>query len=172
MKIFKLTFVLVIFLSCKKEKFEPTVVLIGFKKTVTTEKLFEFINFYNFDVEYINGKPYYSSLSPDSLNYIEDYLNTKNYTNDGQMWFINGHLDYSTNKIYIVPYLFEMHKLSNQTDWLKSIDNLKFKEKNSNGFILKLFVPNGKEEEWVKTFRSLDFVEWSELNYYNELEKN
>ena len=187
MKILKISLILLIFafLSCEKEsnesidqtnhsdeKFIPTDVLVKVKGYYTIDKVFNFINLFNHEVEYINSQVYTSTLPPDSLKYILDYLNAKPYTNDGSGWFVNGYLHYKTQQITIFPMLFQIKKKEYQRDWLLSMVKLKLSEDTNSltdGCIIFFHVPEGTEKEWEKRFEAFDFVEWAELNYYVEL---
>lgn len=153
-------------------RFVPTDVLVKIKGDYTIDKVFEFINHFNHDVENIHSQAYTSELPSDSLQYVLDYLNTKSYTNDGNAWFVNGYLHYQTNVITIFPRLFDITNLAYQKDWLESMKLLKLKEDTkgkSAGCIIYFHVPVGKEKEWEKRFEKYEFVEWAELNYYADI---
>jgi len=93
--------ILVLF-SCKKNsnddiekqerEFVPTDVLVKTAAGHSIDKVFDFINSFDHEVENIKCGYYNSSLSPDSLQYVLDYLNAKPYTNDGNMWYVSGYL--------------------------------------------------------------------------------
>ena len=178
--LFILSISLLILFSCDKEdeqnqiqeKFVPTDVLVKTKGTYTIDKVFDFINSFDHDVEYIYGGVYTSSLPSDSLIYVLNYLNAKTYTNDGDVWFVTGYLHYQTQVITIFPKLFDIKNMENQTDWLQSMQFLQLTEqtdKETNGYIIYFHVPTDTEKEWVEKFKEYDFVEWAELNYIVEI---
>jgi hypothetical protein len=180
MRTFALLFIIFLgFSSCEKyryeertnseEKFVPTDVLVKTKGYYTIDKVFEFINLFDHDVESIKYGFYTSSLPLDSLQYILDYLNAKPYTHDGVRWHVTG---YTTDVITIFPKLFKMKNKEYQADWLQSMEILKLAEKTNmegSGNIIFFHVPVGKEKDWVEKFKKYDFVEWAELNYIVEL---
>ena len=178
--LFILSISLLILFSCDKEdeqnqiqeKFVPTDVLVKTKGTYTIDKVFDFINSFDHDVEYIYGGVYTSSLPSDSLIYVLNYLNAKTYTNDGDVWFVTGYLHYQTQVITIFPKLFDIKNIENQTDWLQSMQFLQLTEetdKKTNGYVIYFHVPIDTEKEWVEKFKEYDFVEWAELNYIVEI---
>ena len=86
MKTLKYFLIICLFLlnSCEKnetgdsnEKFVPTDVLVKTKGYYTIDKVFNFINSFDHNVEYIEDGIYTSSLPSDSLQYVLDYLNAK-----------------------------------------------------------------------------------------------
>ena len=154
------------------EKYVPTDVLVKVKGYYTIDKVFEFINDFDHEVENIHSQVYTSNLPSDSLQYVLDYLNAKSYTNDGNTWFVNGYLHYQTKVITIFPRLFNMKDTTYQTDWLKSMEILKLQEDTEGetaGCIIYFHVPKGKEKEWEKKFEQYEFVEWAELNHIVEI---
>ena len=185
MRIFKiiLTLLLFTFISCEEdstedlekkneEKYVPTDVLVKIKGYYTIDKVFDFINSFDHDVENIHSQVYTSALPSDSLQYVLDYLNAKPYTNDGVRWFVNGYLHYQTQIITIFPRLFQIKNKDYQYDWLASMEILKLSEQTegeTSGCIIYFHVPEGKEKEWEKKFEEYDFVEWAELNYIFEI---
>ena len=153
------------------ERFVPTDVLVKTKGYFTIDKVFKWINKLHLDVESIKYGFYTSSLPPDSLQYILDYLNAKPYTHDG-VWNVTGYIHYKTNKITIFPKLFHMNNKKYQKDWLKSMRKLKLVEDTTSevsGNNILFHVPKGEEKKWVKKFRKYDFVEWAQLNYIVQL---
>ncbi|MFD1552951.1 hypothetical protein DNU06_15895 [Putridiphycobacter roseus] len=182
MKLFRITLMLVALsiLSCKKEQnvdkngaYVPTDVLVKIKGDYTVDKVFDFINSLDHEVEQIHSQVYTSELHADSLQYVLDYLQAKTYTNDGNGSLVYGRLDNQTNGIKIFPTLFDMNNSSYQADWLSAMQILKLKEETSSetaGCTIFFHVPAGQEKEWVKNFEEYDFVEWAELNYIIELD--
>jgi len=60
----------------------------------------------------------------------------------------------------------------NQKDWLQAVKKHRLKENfiyDHSGFTIHFKVPVGWEKYWIRYFRKLDFVEWAELNYYDEI---
>lgn len=155
--------------SNSEVKFVPTDVLVKTRGEVSIEKVFEFINLFDHDVESIKYGFYTSTLPLDSLQYILDYLDEKPYTHDGIRWHTTG---YTTDEISIFPKLFKMKNKEYQADWIQSMEILGLAEKTSmegSGNIIFFHVPEGKEKEWVRKFKENSFVEWAELNYIAEL---
>jgi hypothetical protein len=123
-----------VIVSCKKEsteepidsdvKFVPTDVSVKTKGYYTIDKVFDFINSFDHDVEYIKYGTYTSSLPSDSLQYVLDYLNAKPYTHSG-VWHVTGYLHYQSQKITIFPKLFQIKNKEYQADWLKCDHSLK-----------------------------------------------
>lgn len=152
--------------------FVPTDVIVKTKRGFTIDKVFEFINQYDHSVEYISSTAYISSLAPDRLQYILDYLNAKKYTNRPQ-WPVSGNLHYATNDIYVFLRLYDIKNKNNQKDWLQSIEILKMKELIEGddfvGSIVYFHVPAGAEKEWVEKFKALPFVDWAETNNYLQI---
>lgn len=153
------------------EEFVPTDVLVKTNASYTIDKVFDFINSFDHDVEYIKRGKYTSSLPSDSLTYVLNYLNAKSYTNDGNTWFVTGYLHYQTQIITIFPRLFDINNIENQTDWLQSMEILQLSEqldRETSGYVIYFHVPIGTEKEWVEIFETYDFVKWVELNYIAE----
>jgi|SRR5688572_28642230 len=155
-------------------KFVPTDVIIKTKGYFTIDKVFEFINEFGHDVEYVHNGIYNSDLPSDSLEYVLNYINSKPYTNsDG--WHASGYVHYLTNRITVFPRLFDIKNSGYQEDWLHTMDVLKLIEKTDaevSGYVIYFHVPEGHEKEWVEKFKKYDFVEWAELNYILEVELN
>jgi hypothetical protein len=173
---------LFILISCKKEtnndnndlkeKYVSTDVLVKTKGYFTIDKVFDFINSFDHDVEYIDCGVFNSNLPSDSLQYVLDYLNAKTYTKSKDARFMTGYLHYQTQQITIFPKLYTIKNKSYQADWLQSMVILQLTEqtdKETNGTLIFFHVPEGKEKEWVAKFKAYDFVEWAELNYVVDL---
>jgi len=160
------------FISCKKKtevvvedpnlKFVPTDVSVTTSSNFTIDKVFEFINSLDLNVEYIKYGTYTSALPSDSLQYVLDYLNAKPYTNVNHTWFVTGYLNYNTQIITIFPRLFQIMNKEYQADWLQSMKFLQLLEKP--GYNIYFHVPEGKEKEWVAKFKKYDFVVSANLN--------
>ncbi|PXX97741.1 hypothetical protein DF185_17375 [Marinifilum breve] len=158
---FILIIVLISVLACEQDtdndiekpdyEFVPTDVLVKIKGSFTINKVFDFINSLDLDVENIHSQVYTSNLPSDSLQYVLNYLNKKPYTNDGNTWFVNGYLHYQTKVITIFPRFFDIKNKPYQLDWLDSMKILKLKEQTEGetaGCIIFFHVPEGKEMEW------------------------
>lgn len=154
-------------------EFAPGDVIVGIKSGTGIKETFDFINQFDHTVDNIDRLSYTSDLPSDSLQYVLDFLNGKSYTNDGINWFVTGYLHYQTNQITISPRLFEMHKIENQNDWLKSMKELKLHEKHNakiNSGVINFHVPEGEEKKWISIFKNFKIIEWAELNHINEIE--
>lgn len=154
------------------EKYVSTDVLVKIKGYYTIDKVFNFINSFDHEVENIKYGFYNSSLHPDSLQYVLDYLNAKPYTHEGDMWYVSGYLHYQTNQITIFPKLFQIKNKEYQSDWVQSMQILQLTEKTDeevSGNIIFFHVPAGEEKVWVDKFKTYDFVEWAELNNYVDI---
>lgn len=183
MKIFWIIPLLIlVLLSCEKDsngdfekqesEFVSTDVLVKTIAEYSIDKVFDFINSFDHEVENIKYGFYISSLPPDSLQYVLDYLNAKPYTHDGDMLYVTGYLHYQTNQITIFPKLFQIKNKEYQNDWLQSMQILQLTEKTDeevSGNIIFFHVPAGQEKKWVDKFKTYDFVEWAELNHYIDI---
>ena len=150
------------------EHYTPMDVFVKTKNYFTIVKVFDFINSLDLDVELINYGVYVSTMSSDNLQYILDCLNTKTYTNDGNVWWVSGYLHYSTNQITIFPRLYNMKNKDYQNDWLKSMNDYQLVESfayDHSGYVIHFRVPEGTEKQWETQFKKYEFVEWAELNY-------
>ena len=170
-----------VFISCKKESpkeltdsgiaFVPTDVVVKTKGYYTIDKVFDFINSFDHDVEYINDGIYTSRLPSDSLQYVLNYLNAKPYTHN-DVWHVTGYLQYQSQQITVFPRLFQIKNKEYQADWLKAMEKLQLVEvttSEASGYIVFFHVPTGDEKVWVEKFKKNDFVEWAELNYLLQL---
>jgi hypothetical protein len=143
--------------------FSPTDVFVKTKNHYTVDRVFEFINSLDHDVEYIYNGVYRSNMPSDQLQYILDRLNEKPYTHR-EGWNVTGYLHHQTQQITVFPRLFDMKNKAYQSDWLKSMNDFQLIEEP--GYIIFLHVPEGTEKEWVERFKSYDFVDWAELSIY------
>ena len=177
----KLIFILfsIILLGCNENsienfgEFTPTDLFVKIKGYYTIDKVFDFSNTFDHDVENIHSQVYTSNLPSDSLQYVLDYLNDKPYTNDGNAWFVNGYLHYQTDIITILPRLFNIKNAEYQNDQLESMEILELNEQTegeTSGCIIYFHVPKGEEIKWRNRFEQYEFVEWAELNYYANIE--
>ena len=179
-KIILLIALIGLFSSCSNDsavtdnrKFVPGEVFVGIKSGTEISDLFNFVNLFDLKVDNVNSLTFTSDLPSDSLQYVLDYLNKKDYTNDGVNWFVTGYLHYQTSQITIFPILFGMDNKIYQQDWLNSMNELELNEKHdvdlSSGIIF-FNVPIGRELEWKNKFEKYNIVEWAELNYIDEIE--
>lgn len=152
----------------EKREFIPGDVFVGIKSGTNIDKVFNFINEFNLEVDNVYSLTFTSDLPPDNLQFVLDNLNEKNYTNDGINWFVTGYLHHQTNQIWIFPKLFEIDNVEYQQDWLASMVELKLREKHEvdmNSGIIHFKVPEGRELEWRNQFETYDIIDWAELNY-------
>ncbi|REA63756.1 hypothetical protein DSL64_04835 [Dyadobacter luteus] len=167
------------FVSCRKKdvqvepepRYKPTDVLVGMKNDASIADVFQFINSYEHEVETITGSFYISDLPVDSLEYVLLELNQKPYlTNPG--WKVGGYV--ADRLIHVFPRMYSMNQLSNQSDWLNTVSQLKLKllRRSSGGVVLYLHVPAGAEKDWVEKFKEQSDVQWADLNYYADIVLN
>lgn len=174
-----LLLLLSLFVSCRKEqhqieperRYKPTDVLIGLKNDVPVSDVFQFINSYNHEVEVITNSYYVSDLPADSLEYVLFELNKKPYLTSAG-WKVSASV--ADRIIHIFPRMYHMNDLSNQSDWLNTISQLKLKplKRSSGGITLYMRVPINAEKEWVEKFKEQSIVEWADLNYYADIVLN
>jgi hypothetical protein len=116
------------------------------------------------------GHYYESSLAGDSIQYIVDYLNSKDYINTNGFRAIEGgsvYIHNQTGTLTVFCNLWDM-TIENQEDWIETISILKLTERSSpRSFVLT--VPIGEEKEWVTTFKNIDSIKWAEWNCYAEI---
>ena len=133
------------------EHYTPMDVFMQTKNYFTIDKAFDFINSLDLEVELIQYGVYVSTMSSDKLQYILDNINSKPYTNDGNVWWTTGHLHYLTNQITIFPMLYKMKNKEYQNDWLQTMNEYKLVENFENDFSGYLFhfrVSEGTEKQW------------------------
>jgi len=155
-------------------RFVPTDVIVKTKGYYTIDKVFDFINSFDHDVECITSRIYTSALPPDSLSYVFNYIIRKTYTNNGgNKWFL-AYVDYDTKIITILPELYDIKNKDNQSDWLQTKYILRLSEETDiETSANKIFfhVPEGQEKEWVRKFEKYNFVKWAKLNYIVEINR-
>ncbi len=156
------------YIEVDERKFVPGEVSVGIKGGTNIESVFDFINQFDLEIDRINSLTFESSLPSAQLQTILDELNQKEYTNDGEIWFVTGYLHYQTNKITVFPQLFEIHNLAYQNDWLESMAKFKLAQKASG--IIRFYVPEGTERKWEMRFENFNIVDWAELNYIGGFE--
>jgi hypothetical protein len=134
------------------------------------EQSFDLINSYGLQIDAVMGHYYESSLAGDSIQYIVDYLNSKDYINTNGFRAIEGGsvcIHNQTGTLTVFCNLWDM-TIENQEDWIETISILKLTERSSpRSFVLT--VPIGEEKEWVTTFKNIDSIKWAEWNCYAEI---
>ena len=138
------------------------------KKDFTIDKVFDFINSLDIDVNYIYDVTYISSMPSENLQYILDNLNAKPYTSEGNMWRVSGYLHYLTNQIHISPRLYDIKNKDYQADWLKSMDDYQLVEDmryDFSGHSIVFQIQEDPENKGTPNFEEYDFVEWAEFSY-------
>lgn len=165
--------------GCKDETIENTEfcerfvggdVAIGIDQDIKLEESFDLINAYDLYINHIDGICYESNLPSDSIDYVINYLNAKEYINkNGFKAVKNGSvfLHYQTGLITVCCRLWDMTQ-PNQQDWIKTKKILSLKEKPSVKSIL-LTVPVGQEKKWVMTFKGRSSISYAELNCIVEI---
>lgn len=153
------------FTSCKKEikQYAPGEILVGINSSTSIEQLFNNTNVYNLKIDQLSGYFYTTTIPSDSLNYLKNLLNTKNYINNrgfsASVW-----THYETNIVHNTTFLFDMN-LTNQMDYISTLIFLRMQDNLSNTKNMLLKVPVGKEIYWRDKFRNENWVTWSDLNY-------
>jgi hypothetical protein len=137
--------------------------------SLTVEQIFELINSYDLSIRWIYTE-YESTLPIDSLEYVTDYLNSKDYINNsgnkvGVNWTIN--IDNQTGLITFRLAIMEMTKV-NQEDWLETMTILQIIERPFDKSI-EISVPIGQEVSWGKTFESKDNILFAVPSCYLEI---
>jgi len=179
MKNLSLFFLLLIFISlvaCEDEEItNPFLIdqyvkgelVVGFVPQTEINSAFELMNKFNFYIDHIYGFEYYSPWSPDSLEYLTQYLTSLSYLNHqgfGPGVFYNE----LENKIIIMPYFYGMN-LINQLDWLNQVDNLELIDSDTSFAHMLIKVPVGEEISWIEELEKSEIVEWVELNYIAQI---
>jgi hypothetical protein len=136
-------------------------------KTQYTEidKVFEFINLFDFDVKEIQGGTYLSSMAADTytLAYIIDNIKAKPYTTD--TW-VTGHLNWYNANIVIFLRLYDMENKNYQVDWKETMNEYKLENYNDGTqHIILFYIPEGTGEQWEANFTAYEFVDWAQLSY-------
>ncbi len=126
---------------------------------VSIERSFYLVNNYSLGIEMAVGLNYESGLPGDSIPYIVEYLNAKDYINSHGFAAVEGTSVYihpQTRVLTLFVNLWDM-TIERQQDWLETISVLRLTETQSPK-IFVLIVPNGQEKELVTAFESLDEV--------------
>jgi hypothetical protein len=164
--------------ACKKDspiyekEFRPTDVVVVTKSGFDLEQVFEFINSFDHEVEYIRSATFVSKLPSDSLSYVLKNLSAKPYLTNPTFSRVGGYLHYQTKEIYVFPVFFNIENKSSQQDWIETAKLFELEQReelDDNGFVILFHVPAGQEKSWVEKFSANDIVRVSELNYIADL---
>jgi len=145
--------------------YEEGTVLIGTNEDVSIEESFDLVNEYKLGIEAVFGHYYESSLPADSIQYVVEYLNSKDYINSRGFRAVEGgnvYLHHQTQALTVFCNLWDMTTERRQ-DWIETKSILKLTE-NPGTKSLLLIVPNGQEKEFVTAFEDLDQVKHASLN--------
>ena len=170
--------------SCKKKtpegdgqgpgcsRFEPGVVLVGFKNTVTMEEVFDYANNLHLPITEMFGFLFASPWPADSIPPMDTLLNTKPYIKSNafaaSVW-----MNAVTNVLTVSNPYWNMDAASQQ-DWLKTKKALGLTPilgaSNQLGGYILLKVPVGKEKRWVEDLKASPLISWTELNCYMDID--
>ena len=147
------------------ERYEEGTLLIGMRDDVSVQQSFDLFNSYGLHIASMAVPYYESSLPGDSIQYVVQYLNSKEYINSNGFRAVEGgsvYLHYQTQALTVVCNFWNM-TLENQQDWIETTSVLKLTEKPlPKSFVLT--VPVGEEKKWVTTFKNAETIRWAELN--------
>jgi hypothetical protein len=151
------------------ERYEEGRLLVGMKSG-SMERSFRLFNGFDFQIDEVSGNRYESSLPGDSIDYVIDYLNSKEYINtkgfgavkDGSVY-----LNYQTKVLTIGCTLWGM-TLENQRDWIETTSILKLTDTSDIRYFV-LTIPVGEEIKWATTFKTFNSVRWAEPNCYAQI---
>jgi len=132
---------------------------------VSIEQSFDLANEYDLGVEAVYGHYYEAGLPGDSIRYVLEYLNSKDYINSHGFKAVEGgnvYLHPQTQALTIRCNLWDM-TLERQQDWIETKSILKLTEEPGTKSLL-LIVPNGQEKELVTTFTNLSNVRTADVN--------
>jgi hypothetical protein len=166
-----------LFSTCKdevneegRERYETGKVVIGIKEGVDIEESFDLVNQYGFIIDEASGNHYTSSLPSDSLDYVINYLNSKEYINHSGFKAVKEgsvYLQYQTKVLTVNCILWNM-TIENQRDWIQTKSILKLTDK-SNYRSMIFNVPGKQEKMWVLTFKHMEEIRYAELNCIMEM---
>ena len=165
-----------VLLSCKKEKMpcsvDPPYVRNGFTKgkvhvgidsSVSTPLLYTYFNNLNLPISTIWGDNYISSISKDSIFYIDSILNTKSYIKNGgfssKAWS-----HYQTGVVHITNLFFNM-SIEKQQDFLQVKNFLRMINLSNNTNAATISVPAGDEEYWIGELKTKTWVKWADYKW-------
>jgi hypothetical protein len=128
---------------------------------ITIDKVFEFINLFEHNVDFITNDRFISSLPPHYQSNIVAALHAKPYIQS----FHTG-VDSSNNEIFMFVWLYSMDNKDYQVDWLKTMNDFELFEGGSHPYyFIQFLVPEGKEIEWQEIFETYsEFVSRTRLN--------
>lgn len=148
---------------CKR--YEEGKIIIQMYQHVNIEQSFDLINSYGLSIEMAAGHYYESGLPGDSIPYIVEHLNSKDYINSHGFRAVEGssvYLHPQTRALTLFCNLWDM-TIARQQDWIETMSILRLTETPSPK-IFVLIVPNGQEKELAKTFKDLDDVRYADPN--------
>ncbi|HEY3403113.1 MAG TPA: hypothetical protein VGK59_06990 [Ohtaekwangia sp.] len=143
--------------------FVPGDVLIGIKSTVTAEQVFDLMNGKQAFIYQMSGFYQHSTFPNDSLDFVVEELTDKSYFNTMGFSGGNAFIDAIDNRITVTQMFFNMN-LSNQQDWLETMDKLQLVDEEGSKHVL-IKVKPGREDETIEIFKSHEYVAWAMLNY-------
>ena len=147
------------------ERYDEGKIIIEMYQDASIDRSFHRINNYGLYVQMVAGHYYESGLPGDSIHYIVEHLNSKDYINSHGFSAVQGtsvYLHPQTRALTLFCNLWDM-TIARQQDWLETMTILRLTEIPSPK-IFVLLVPVGREKEFVKTFEGLDEVRYANLN--------
>ena len=129
---------------------------------ITIGKLFDFINLFEHNVEFITNDRFISLMPLHYQSNIVSALHAKPYIQS----FHTG-VDSNNNEIFMFLRLYNMNNRDYQADWLKTMNDFElFEGGNLPYYFIQYLVPDGKEREWQTKFESYnELVSSTRLNY-------
>lgn len=152
------------------EYYEEGTVLVGINDGLDSETLFDIVNQYNLTIDQVSADKYESGLPSDSLDYVVNYLNSKDYINNNGFSAVKGgsvYLHYQTNVLTVTCPLWNM-TLENQQDWINTKSILKLTDESRSRSLI-LSVPIGQEIKWATTLNHTENIRYAELNCYLQI---
>ena len=146
-------------------RYEEGRILVGMNENVSIEQSFDLANGYDLGVESVFGHYYESGLPGDSIQYVVDYLNSKDYINSHGFRAVEGgsvYLHHQTQVLTVLCNLWDM-TTERQHDWIETKSILNLTERPGTKSLV-LIVPNGQEKELVTAFEDLEDVKYAGLN--------
>ena len=134
-------------------------------KYTDINKVFDFINSLDLDVQEIQYGTYLSSMdaNQDILQIVINNLKAKPYITDS---WVTGHLGWYNANFVIFLNLYDMHNKDYQADWIKTMSEYKFKNyAEGPEHLVVFYIPEETGKQWETKFAGYDFVDWAELSY-------
>lgn len=144
--------------SCKDQysndvtciRYREGIVYVALREGERSKDFFAFVNDNHLGIEVMIANQYESSLPTDSIDFVINYLNSKNYiTLTGWKAYKGGTVrlvDQAKVVVYMCP-LWGMTE-TNQRDWFETMSVLKLSDEGSlMGATLN--VPVGEEQKWI-----------------------